>query len=78
MKKCSRKFFYADSIQGKYTSPQEIPFKVDIVLEKAVRRKALWEIKGSGFYEEKILYEWEKGDFHFCATPALVSPLSQV
>ena len=76
MKRCSRKFFYAHSIQGKRTGLQEVPFIVDVVAERAVCRQALWEIKGSGFYKEKILHEWEEGDLLCCPTSVLMMPFT--
>ena len=76
-----RKCFYAESTQGKCASPQEVPFKVDMVLEGAVPRRALWEIKVGGFmrkgYSPSIFHhEWKRGDFHVCALLVLIVPLT--
>lgn len=70
MKKCSRKFFYADSIQGKRTSSPEIPFKADMVLERTVPQQALQEIRVRGFYEEKMLTQRRR---EICVSAPLVS-----
>lgn len=71
MKKCSRKFFYADSIQGKRTSSPEIPFKADMVLERTVPQQALQEIRVRGFYEEKMLTQRRR---EICVSAPLVLP----